>query len=511
MNLNYTMTSRQPRPGMPNRTEREQKGAGGNDQVAELNGRLGRLRSDLLKLGEDDARRGGILMEMGGVLARLGNHIAALDAYDRCRLAASAADPRLEARALEAIASIHFRRGEYPAALAAYLDCLRVREDGCEPELAGAVWLQVGVIYGQLASHERALECFQRSAQIFEDSGQLYLKVRALVNIANVLRARGDLAAALDTMFRVLMIFEELEDRGSVAESLAIISNIYEAEEKLDVALDYSRRGLESTDRAASPMLFATFLMNMGSIYRKQGNLATALAAVTRGLAVAAETGSPLLEYQLHEIAALIYEEQGDMTMALDHHKRFARSREEFIRRRSEEQLNELQVRFDAEQTARERDLYRTQAWELRREVHDKSKELTAVTLNLVQKSEFLDQMKGQLADILAATKERSNKIVRPMIDEMTAGANTEEGWRMFEQQFDNVHRDFMRTLAERYPSLTPMELKVCALTKMDLSTKEIAKLLFVSIRNVQNHRYRLRKKLKLDPEANLVSFLTGI
>ena len=137
MNLNYTMTSRQPRPGMPNRTEREQKGAGGNDQVAELNGRLGRLRSDLLKLGEDDARRGGILMEMGGVLARLGNHIAALDAYDRCRLAASAADPRLEARALEAIASIHFRRGEYPAALAAYLDCLRVREDGCEPELAG--------------------------------------------------------------------------------------------------------------------------------------------------------------------------------------------------------------------------------------------------------------------------------------------------------------------------------------------------------------------------------------
>jgi DNA-binding CsgD family transcriptional regulator len=97
------------------------------------------------------------------------------------------------------------------------------------------------------------------------------------------------------------------------------------------------------------------------------------------------------------------------------------------------------------------------------------------------------------------------------MIDEMTAGANTEEGWRMFEQQFDNVHRDFMRTLAERYPSLTPMELKVCALTKMDLSTKEIAKMLFVSVRNVQNHRYRLRKKLKLDPEANLVSFLTGI
>jgi tetratricopeptide (TPR) repeat protein/DNA-binding CsgD family transcriptional regulator len=513
MNLDHTVIPMPRRFGTLNTMQREKRKSGGaGDGAVELNARLGTLRSDLLALGDEDPRRGEILMEMGTLLARLGDHAAALDAYDRCRLHASAVgELPLQARTLDAIAMLHLRRGEYPAALAAYLDCIRLRQEESGPDVAGAAWMQIGVIYGHLEHHDRAIECFQRSAQIFEDAGQLYLKVRALVNIANTLRARGDLPAALDAMMRVLMIFEELDDRGNIAEALAIISNIHERQGELDIALDYSRRALESTDRAANPILFATLLMNIGSIYRKQGNLPAATASVTRGLGLVTEAGSPLLECQLHELAALIYEEGGDAAMALKHHKRFARAREEFARRKGEEQINELQIRFDVEQMARDRDLYRAQAWELRREVHDKTKELTAVTLSLVQKSEFLDQMKGQLADILAATKERSNRIVRPMIDEMTAGANTEEGWRMFEQQFDNVHRDFMRTLAERYPSLTPMELKVCALTKMDLSTKEIAKMLFVSVRNVQNHRYRLRKKLKLDPEANLVSFLTGI
>jgi len=65
--------------------------------------------------------------------------------------------------------------------------------------------------------------------------------------------------------------------------------------------------------------------------------------------------------------------------------------------------------------------------------------------------------------------------------------------------------------LAERCPRLTPTELKVCALLKINLSNKEVGKLLSVSLRNVESHRYSIRKKLGLPSETNLSSYLAGL
>ncbi len=479
---------------------------------AELTVRLSQLRHDLRLIADEDPRALEILREMGVLLARLGNYAGAIEAYGQIRKRAAAlSDSAQEARSLEAMGSLYIRRHDYPAALECYLGCLRLQENTSDPVVAGTAWMQIGVIYGNMEDQDRALECFQRSAQIFEDAGKLFLMVKAVVNIANVLRSRGELDAALDHMLRALMIFEELGDRNNITEALAIIAAIYEKQKNLDVSLDYNNRALVMAESLGNSMLCATLLMSIGNIHRKKLDYPAALGAALRGLGMISELTNPILECQLNELAALVYEQTGDLSKALEHHKRFNRAREEYIQRKRDDVVGELRARFDVEQAERDRDMYRTQAWELRREVHDKTKELTAVTLSLVQKSEFLDQMKGQLADILASSKQRSEKIVTPVLDEIIAGADNEEGWNLFEQQFDRVHQDFMRTLAERYPSLTPMELKICALTKMDLSTKEIAKMLFVSVRNVQNHRYRLRKKLKLDPEANLVSFLTGI
>ena len=68
-----------------------------------------------------------------------------------------------------------------------------------------------------------------------------------------------------------------------------------------------------------------------------------------------------------------------------------------------------------------------------------------------------------------------------------------------------------MRMLSQRYPNLTPGELKVCALLKVNLSNKEIANLLSVSIRNVESHRYWIRKKMGLSSDVNLSVYLAGM
>ncbi len=65
--------------------------------------------------------------------------------------------------------------------------------------------------------------------------------------------------------------------------------------------------------------------------------------------------------------------------------------------------------------------------------------------------------------------------------------------------------------LSERHPDLTLSERKMCAFLKMDLSSKEMAPLLNISVRGVEAMRYRLRKRIGLEREINLLEYLNSI
>jgi DNA-binding CsgD family transcriptional regulator len=70
------------------------------------------------------------------------------------------------------------------------------------------------------------------------------------------------------------------------------------------------------------------------------------------------------------------------------------------------------------------------------------------------------------------------------------------------------VHEAFFNRLKAQFPDLTPGDLKLAAYLKMNLSSKEIAPLLNISVRGVENKRYRLRQKVHLDNDANLTEFM---
>ncbi len=83
-----------------------------------------------------------------------------------------------------------------------------------------------------------------------------------------------------------------------------------------------------------------------------------------------------------------------------------------------------------------------------------------------------------------------------------------DDNWEHFAHHFDKVHTDFLVLLKNRYPNLTASELKLCAYLRMNLSSKEIAQLMNISIRGVEIGRYRLRKKLGISKDTNLFEFL---
>lgn len=80
-----------------------------------------------------------------------------------------------------------------------------------------------------------------------------------------------------------------------------------------------------------------------------------------------------------------------------------------------------------------------------------------------------------------------------------------------FMSRFIEVYPDFYSTLASEYPALTPKELKLCALLKLDFSTKKIAEIENSALRTIETRRYSIRQKLKLSPDTNLSIWLNNL
>ncbi len=145
----------------------------------------------------------------------------------------------------------------------------------------------------------------------------------------------------------------------------------------------------------------------------------------------------------------------------------------------------------------------------LQAEIQFKNQELASTTMHLVQKGEFMNKLKDELTKILGATNEpKTKKEIRRTIKLLNENAQLDEDWQQFSQYFDEVHEDFLKRLRKAYPQLTPKDQRLCTYLKMNLSTKEIAPLMNISVRGVEVSRYRLRKKMELSTETNLNEFM---
>ncbi|WP_153797732.1 helix-turn-helix and ligand-binding sensor domain-containing protein [Foetidibacter luteolus] len=159
-----------------------------------------------------------------------------------------------------------------------------------------------------------------------------------------------------------------------------------------------------------------------------------------------------------------------------------------------------------------EKELIRLQNEKLEVEIERKNAELANTALNLVQKKEYL----SKIADILNKLNKPGNEPIEPgelkkLLRSLGSEEKLDEEWRQFSIHFNNVHNNFLITLQNKYPGLKPHELRLCAYLRMNLSSKEMARLLSISVRGVEISRYRLRKKLQLQPKEDLFQFLMQV
>ncbi len=197
--------------------------------------------------------------------------------------------------------------------------------------------------------------------------------------------------------------------------------------------------------------------------------------------------------------------------------ERLVRFRVKLIQKRNQKKLEDIQFRKEQEhihnELITEKELIRLKNEKLKTDILYKSKELADSTMNLIEKNRFLTDIKSELEEIKELSKK--NKLVTPdivkVIRKINRGIDNEENWKVFEDYFDNVHANFFKKMKKKYPILTAKDLRLCAYLRMNLSTKEIAPLLNISVRGVEISRYRLRKKINIAKDENLIDFLLKI
>ena len=132
-----------------------------------------------------------------------------------------------------------------------------------------------------------------------------------------------------------------------------------------------------------------------------------------------------------------------------------------------------------------------------------KEKELTTHALHLAHKNEILLDLKSQLKE-LKSNNNPNSRSYQKVINTINLDINNDSNWDQFRNYFEEVHKDFNSNVMRTYPDVSNNDLRLMSLLKMNLSSKEIANILNISIEGVKKARYRLRKKLNLNTEESL-------
>ncbi|MEO6732464.1 MAG: two-component regulator propeller domain-containing protein [Ferruginibacter sp.] len=156
-----------------------------------------------------------------------------------------------------------------------------------------------------------------------------------------------------------------------------------------------------------------------------------------------------------------------------------------------------------------EKEIIKLQNKKLTNDVVFKNKELADVSMHLVERSDALAKVKDELQKLYKNTS--NNNDVKKVIQLLNDVEKNNDNWEQFSSHFDDVNNGFLKKIKSKYPFLSNTDLKVCAYLQLNLSSKEIAQLMNISVRGVEISRYRLRKKLQIPTEQTLNDFLNGV
>lgn len=500
-----------------------------------------------------------LYLNMGYSYRNLQNYEAAMESLTTGFSVASRLDKKqVMAHILHNLGNIYCARSDYPAALHAFGNSLALNTELNYHHGIAAVLIDMGALHVQTGNYAQALRHLKKSLDICERVGDRRGAALALNNIGDIYARSGRYNSALQYFSAGLRIKEELSNKTDIAGTVLNIGKTYGSLGDTRTALSYCRRCIrlaedigdshmladalcvaaEQYSRIAKHHRAQTYLrralllftslghtegcvraqLALGLLHAATDDTDKALRLLTQALRTAGTIENPHLLMRMHEALAQVYKQAGNAGEALRHYECFHSLERTLFAEENERHRQRLLVTFDMERERKNRQLAEKEAGILRlensrleQEMAFRAKELLTTAMYLTQKNTSLKKLRHTLRALPDKPASELRLIIRELLHDIDTAVNAEHSWAHFEQQFRQVHQEYIEQIAARFPDITPTELKVCALIKLNLSTKEIAAILNTEAKSIEKYRQRIRKKLGLSQSDNLASFLHSL
>ena len=391
----------------------------------------------------------------------------------------------------------------------------------------------------------------------------------AMTNIGLAYEAAGKPDSAMYFMKKGLEIRTQLQEKRGIASSGLIIGRLLVNMERYPEAIDILRSSESAYAALNDDTGISIAMMHLAEAFAYSGEYEEAEKMSGYALALAKRIGNPSLTGDVYAVLAAVYAHAGNFKQAYNHTLLLNHLRDSLAEANKERIVSELEMRF---QTARKDDrimllearsevqrknnillsvsmaalivivvlmiiLYRLKNRGLRRhrmllqqektircqeaklqhkeqqllkeQLEAKNRELASKALEMLRINETINSIIGQLNEHSRSNNESDQ--LNHHIGRIISGLESQlknNSWREFEKIYNNIHSGFFSKLLEVCPDLTPSEIKIAALLKLNLNTKEMAALTYKSEAGIKSTRYRLRKKLQLNSDDSLIPYL---
>ena len=389
---------------------------------------------------------------------------------------------------------IHFYKKNYYEAEKYHKKAIKIRNE--LNDKAGLVisYNNIGIVYARQKEFDRALEYYRKSLNVNEEVNNQQMIAATCDNIGDVYLAWGKYDKALESFQMSLATAKKINAANRMIEAYMSLFELFNKQQKFDKALGY---------------------------FQKYTHLKDSIFSTERSRKMAEIQADYTNEKKEKEIQILAQQKKLDrLTMSI-----FIAlfvitvllsllfvSRQRLKIKKNREILQQQQEIYETQQTLMQEKLKNEQLENesLQKEVAHKNQQLTSHTLHMIKKNQLLEQIKEGLL-VLAQNPKQLKKELGNLNRLVEQGFNLDKEWEEFRQVFEQVHQDFFKQLKSQYPNLTPHELHVCALVKLNFSIKEMATILGIAPNSVAMARYRIRKKLQLETDDNLTEFMMKV
>lgn len=507
--------------------------------------------------------KSGLYNRIGNIYIKLGLNSLALDSYFKSmKNCEKVGDKGGVAYSYNDIGNVYFTQGDYKIPRDYYLNSIEIfKAIKCDLGLAVAL-NNLGLVALGEKKYDLALDYFSRAFELRKKKGQVGLMAHSNRYISDAYLAKKEFQKAVDYMQRSIDLYGQINEPHNMAKGYFLLGEAYLSHNKIDAAIIYYNKGL-NLFKIYDDFLWQTITCTtLGSAYLEKRDYKQAIHYAQISLEKARR--NELTNYQGDALKLLsdIYLVKGDQRKAFQYLESYNAIKDSLYEIANNESYRRLQfsvatykdqkdneiLKVEVRKRSMERNyllviivlafgglviiyswirqkrykekLIYTQREEiatlemakkehenikLNRELEYRNKELTAKTMSIIKDGEFIGDVVNDLQSI-EGNKE-INKSIEKVIQKLKNNLK-EDSWKEFELRFEKVYNDFYLKLNESFPDLTPNERKLCAFLRLNMSTKEISSITYQSAKSIDVARSRLRRKLKLSREENLINFL---